>query len=412
MFKRAERTKTFIKLAILGPSGSGKTYSALRLARGLVGPTGRIAFLDTENRSATLYSDLTEFDHCEIVPRVDRFDYRDFITGTLEAEKAGYDCLIIDSGSHLWQGILDEKSARDAKGGNSFTNWADSTKHFNKTIQAFLQARIHTISCIRSKTEYVLEESRNAKGCLVSVPRKIGLAPIMRDGIEYEFTTVFDVQADHTCNVSKDRTGLFVDYAPELSRTFQITEETGQQIANWLAGAKPEDVRRAIVPHTPEEPQPETTRRSLCQKPSEPVTETTDAPAAKPSKEAASDSAAPQAEVAATDRNAVVDAIKAGVIHKNNSNGIVPMDDFKAFLKTKGVEKTEELPDDALASLAERLQRFRNMKPLIDRLKMPPTKVAETVKNDGSPSLFGMTDDGMKAFEQVLVDMAAQSEKN
>jgi DNA polymerase III delta prime subunit len=231
-FTRAERRKTFIKLAITGTSGSGKTYSALRLARGLVGEKGRIAFIDTENGSATLYDTLTEFDHCEIQPNTSgKFSYKDFVAKVQEAEQMGYDCVIIDSATHLWQGILADKENLDLQGkGNSFTNWAQPTKDFNATIQKFLQSRIHLISCMRSKTDYVLETNEKGK----QAPRKVGLAPMMRDGIEYEFTTVFDVMApSHYANTSKDRTGMFVDEG-----NFLITEETGRNIAAWLASAK------------------------------------------------------------------------------------------------------------------------------------------------------------------------------
>jgi hypothetical protein len=227
-FTKAERRKAFIKLAITGTAGSGKTYSALLLARGLVGKKGRIAVIDTENGSATLYSDLTDFDHCEIRPRTSgSFHYIDFIEKIKEAEKAGYDCVIIDSASHLWQGILDSKTELDKRGGNSFANWAESGKHFNTAIQQFLQSQLHVISCIRSKTEYVIEANEKGK----QAPRKIGLAPVMRDGIEYEFTTVFDVAIDHTATVSKDRTSLFVHEG-----SFQITEDTGKKIADWIDG--------------------------------------------------------------------------------------------------------------------------------------------------------------------------------
>jgi nucleoside-triphosphatase THEP1 len=235
-FVKAERKKAFIKLAITGISGSGKTYSSLRLARGLVGEHGRIAFIDTENGSATLYDNLTDFDHCEIKPDAKgKFNYNDFIAKVHEAEQLGYDAVIVDSATHLWQGILDDKANADLKGGNSFTNWAQSTQNFNAVVQKFLQSRIHLISCIRSKTEYKLELNDKGK----NVPKLIGLAPVMRDGIEYEFSIVFDVQKDknkaidHKASVSKDRTNLFVN-----EDIFLITEETGRQIADWLASGK------------------------------------------------------------------------------------------------------------------------------------------------------------------------------
>jgi hypothetical protein len=164
--------------------------------------------------------------------------YTEFIEAVKSAEQAGYDCVIIDSLSHLWQSILEEKAAIDRRGGNSFSNWSIPTQHLNETIQAIVQSKIHVICCLRSKTEYIMSEEVNSKGRTVQVPKKEGTAPEMRSGIDYEFSVVFDVGMDHNATTAKDRTGLFVD------RTFQITEQTGEQIASWLQGgsvAKPEE---------------------------------------------------------------------------------------------------------------------------------------------------------------------------
>jgi len=237
MFTKATRNDTTIKIALTGASGSGKSFSSLKLARGLVGPTGRIAYIDTENQSAKLYSDLTEFFHCDLTPP---FESRKFIEAVTEAEKAGFDCVVIDSLSALWNWTLDYKSGLDRKGGNSFTNWNDAGKIFNDALQAILQSKIHVIACMRSKQEYVMET--NAKG--KEVPKKVGTAPVMRDGIDYEFTLCLDIGMDHQCIPSKDRTGLFVD------KTFRIDERTGQQIAGWLSG-NPTPLRQEQVNREP-----------------------------------------------------------------------------------------------------------------------------------------------------------------
>ena len=97
MFTKATRKKVFLKLAVTGPSGSGKTYSALRLARGLVGPSGKVALIDTENGSASLYADKFEFDTLDLAPP---FDHQKFVEGISAAVQAGYQCIIIDSASH------------------------------------------------------------------------------------------------------------------------------------------------------------------------------------------------------------------------------------------------------------------------------------------------------------------------
>jgi hypothetical protein len=227
-FNKAARQKVFLKLAFTGPTGSVKTYSANLLATGLANG-GKVALLDTENQSASLYADRFSFDVLDIFPP---FNEGKFIDGIKSAVQEGYRVLIIDSFSHAWQGILDFKAGLDAKGGNSYVNWNRAGSKFNDLLAALLQSKIHLIACMRSKMDYVLEP--DSKGRLT--PRRVGLAPIMRDGIEFEFTTVFDGDLEHFVTVSKDRTGLFVD------QRFQVTEEHGRKLLDWL-GSAPEPVQ-------------------------------------------------------------------------------------------------------------------------------------------------------------------------
>lgn len=226
-FQKAERRRVALKLAIDGPSGGGKSYSALRLARGLVGPSGRIAMIDTENGSGSLYADLTDYDVMEIHAP---FTVQKYLQGITDAVAGKYDVLIIDSLTHEWDGeggLLDQKLQLDKRPNtNSFTNWASISKQHKEFVAQLLQSPIHIISTMRSKMEYEVKKDDKGK----SSPTKLGLAPIQRDGMEYEFTVVFDVTADHTAAVSKDRTGLFAGLCSTL------TEEHGKTLATWLAG--------------------------------------------------------------------------------------------------------------------------------------------------------------------------------
>lgn len=227
-FQKASRSQVFLKDAITGPTGSGKTFSALRLAFGLVDGTGkRVAFLDTENDSASLYSDKFDFDVMPIAPP---FPPEHFASGINAAVEAGYGAVIVDSASHFWKGILAFKDQLDSHGkGNSYTNWKQADGKFDPVIEAVLQSKIHVIFCMRSKMDYLQTEENGKK-----VIKKMGLAPIMRENLEYEFSTVFDIGMDHTAMASKDRTGLF-----PVDKVFQITEETGKMIAAWLKTALP-----------------------------------------------------------------------------------------------------------------------------------------------------------------------------
>lgn len=238
LFKKAERRQAKLKIALTAPSGGGKTFSALLLAQGI---GKKIAVIDTENGSASLYADRFEFDTVEIeapytVPK--------YINAIKAAQDAGYDVVIVDSLSHAWAadgGLLSKKEALDARGGNSYTNWAGITKEHEQLKAAILNADIHMVVTMRSKQDYVMEVNEKGK----SAPRKVGLAPIQRDGMEYEFTTVFDIAMDHNAAVSKDRTGLFD------GQIFKLSKDTGELIMKWLLEGKAIEPKPAPVAPTP-----------------------------------------------------------------------------------------------------------------------------------------------------------------
>jgi len=219
-FKPATRQAVKLKLGLMGPSGSGKTYSALRLAAGLC-PGGKVAFLDTENGSASLYADRFQFD---VLDMHAPFTVQKFLAAIDDAVKAGYDCLITDSISAEWQQLLEEKEMLDARGGNSFTNWGTITKKHEDFKTAFVQAPIHVIACMRSKQEYVLQTNDKGK----QAPVKVGMGAVQREGFEYECSVVFDIDMSHHAKTSKDRSSLFGD------DIFQITEDTGKTLLDWL----------------------------------------------------------------------------------------------------------------------------------------------------------------------------------
>jgi hypothetical protein len=228
-FRKAERSQTPLKIALTGPSGSGKTYSALLIASGL---GGRIAVVDTENASASLYAGLPgmpEFDVLEIEPP---YGVEKYVAAIEAALAAKYDVLVVDSLTHAWAGeggLLSQKETLDSRGGNSYTNWATITKSHEHFRAWLLKADIHLIGTMRSKQDYIVETNDKGK----QAPRKVGLAPIQRDGLEYEFTTVLDLAMDHSAASSKDRTGLFD------RKIIVPSVATGRQLIEWHAGGKP-----------------------------------------------------------------------------------------------------------------------------------------------------------------------------
>ncbi|MBQ9904382.1 MAG: AAA family ATPase [Synergistaceae bacterium] len=223
MFRKAERRKAKLRLAITGPAGSGKTFGALQIAQGI---GGRIAMIDTENGSGDLYADICDYDVQTITAP---YSVQKYITAIHEAEEEGYNVLIIDSLSHAWSGeggLLDVHSqlTRNMKSGNSYTAWNKVTPWHNRLIETMLASSCHIIATMRTKTDYAMIQTERGKTEI----QKVGLAPVQRDGMDYEFTIVFDLSMDHGVTVSKDRTSLFD------RQVFTISQETGRTLRKWL----------------------------------------------------------------------------------------------------------------------------------------------------------------------------------
>src|SRR5688572_3618252 len=201
--RKAERKKAKLRLGIAAPSGAGKTYSALLLAFGL---GGKVGLIDTEHGSGDLYADLGEYD---IIGIEAPYTVDKYLKAIKAFEAAGYSTIIIDSLSHAWAGdggLLDKQGKiADSGKANGFAAWRTITPEHNSLVEAMLSSPCHIIATMRSKTEYILETNERGK----QVPKKVGLAPVQRDGLEYEFGVMFDIDINHIASASKDRTRLF-----------------------------------------------------------------------------------------------------------------------------------------------------------------------------------------------------------
>ena len=220
--QRASRKKAKIKLCLQGPSGSGKTYSALLLAFGLCNDWSKIAVIDTENHSAELYSHLGEYN---VIQLEAPFTPESYIKAIQLCEQSGIQVIILDSITHEWEHILE---AHASLTGNSFTNWQKVGLRHKTFMQAILSSKAHIIATIRTKQDYVLNE-RNGK----LVPEKVGLKAVQRDGLDYEFTVVFDLNMKNNAASSKDRTGVFFGKPEHI-----IGVETGKALLNWCNEGK------------------------------------------------------------------------------------------------------------------------------------------------------------------------------
>jgi len=237
-FNKATRKKAKLRLALTGPSGSGKTWGALQLAKGI---GGKVAVIDTERGSASLYSNLLDFDVLDLAPP---YSPENYIKAIKAAEQAGYDVLIIDSTTHEWSGTggcleINEQVAQSRFKGNTWSAWNETTPRHRAFIDAMIQSPMHIIATGRSKTETAQQQNDNGKKSVV----KLGLKTEQRDGFEYEFTVVLDIIHDgHWATASKDRTGLFANSDPQ-----KISEETGKQLLSWLESGEDEPDYEAIV---------------------------------------------------------------------------------------------------------------------------------------------------------------------
>lgn len=229
MFRAAQRSKSKLRLSIIGPSGSGKTYSALLIAFGL---GGKVVVIDSENGSADLYSGLGQYDVYTMQPP---YEPEKLMTVIKAAESEGYETIIIDSLSHYWSGEGGLLDRHTKIGGNSYTAWAKVSPVQQRLIECMLSSKCHVIANMRAKQDYVLVDKGGKQ-----VPEKVGLAPVQRDQIEFEFSLVLTLNMDHVATASKDRTELFD------GKWFTPTKDTGAQLLAWLENGT--DVRPAPSP--------------------------------------------------------------------------------------------------------------------------------------------------------------------
>lgn len=236
MLQKATRKKVKIKMNIASPTGFGKTYGALLIAHGMTNDWNKIAVIDTENESASLYSDLGEFYTIPIKPP---FTTDKYIQAIKACEQGGIDVIIIDSVTHVWSGqggLLEHQSNL----GGRYQDWAKTTPMYQKWLDTILQSSCHVITTTRKKQAYTMTTEGNK-----TKVEKQGMEDVIRDGYDYEMTIAFDLVNDkHLAKANKDRTRLFVD-KPE----FVITEETGRMIKAWCEmGVEPEKMQIRELP--------------------------------------------------------------------------------------------------------------------------------------------------------------------
>lgn len=249
-FTKATKKQLYGRIAIDGPSGSGKTYTALRIARGL---GKKIALADSEFRSASLYANEFDFDTLDLSADCRPIKY---IGAIRDAVAGGYDVLILDSLSHAWDATIKEvdKIAKSMQSKNSFVAWGPGGKLWDDLKNEIKAAPIHIIATMRSKMEYTQGEKNGKK-----VVEKMGMAPEVRQGSEYEYDIILSMNQEHFGNITKTRCSI-------LSDTFyeKPGEELGHTILEWLTSGEKETIQ------TPPSSQPVGSATTQGQQPTQP----------------------------------------------------------------------------------------------------------------------------------------------
>lgn len=232
--QRATRKQVKIKLAVSAPTGFGKTYSSLLLSYGMVGDWSKIAVIDSENDSASLYADLGEYNVISMKPP---YNVDSFVKAVKLCTDAGIECIIVDSTYHYWHGKGGLLEYNQALGGR-YQDWAKTNPLYLKWLDTILQTPVHFICTSRKKQAY--EMSKNADG--KTTVEKKGMEDQIRDGFDYEMTIAFTINTNtHLAEAAKDRTRLFAG-----KQEFVITEETGRQIKEWC--------ETGVIPEPPIDP--------------------------------------------------------------------------------------------------------------------------------------------------------------
>jgi hypothetical protein len=264
-FKKATKERAKLRLALHGPSGAGKTYSALEIATHLIEPGQRVALLDTERGSASKYASKFDFDVVEVIDNYHPQKCIDAIRAAAESGEHG--AIIVDSGSHFWNGLggflsLVDAAAKKAaaRGGkfDTFGAWKEVDPIYQALVLAITSAPIHVIMTLRAKQAYEKVEDKNGKSKI----QKLGMAPQMRDDFQYEFDVEGMLNLDHDLVIGKTRCeGLDGRVFHKPGREF------AEVLRAWLNDGAP------ATSHTPPEAEPTKVAEQIRQK--APATEET-----------------------------------------------------------------------------------------------------------------------------------------
>lgn len=223
----AQRESIAALIALWGFSDSGKTFSALRLARGLVGAKGKIVVIDTENRRAKFYAGMFGgWHHIDMQPP---FTAQRYTAAVEAAIRFGADCIIIDSMSHVWAGeggVLDQAEASSV---NGLAKWRAPKMEYTRMRNMLLRSPVHVIFCLRAKEKFV--QTGAGKSAQIA---STGHVPICDSLFIYEMTVSAKMESGTHKPIApvKCPEGM----KPSIIPGEFISEQSGAAIAEWAAG--------------------------------------------------------------------------------------------------------------------------------------------------------------------------------
>lgn len=244
-FRPGKREDVVLWINLIGGTGSGKSYTAMRLASGISGDKP-FAVIDTENRRALHYADKFRFDHAEL-----RSPFRPAIyaEAVADADKAGYPVIVVDSGSHVWDGdggVLDwQEEELSRMAGDDYkkreackmASWIKPKGEHRRMVNKMLSTKAHIILCLRAAEK--IEMVRGEDGKMRIVPKRSlsgldGWIPICDSKLPFEATCSFLLMAKNPgvplpIKLQEQHKSLFSLDKP-------ITEESGRLMAEWAAG--------------------------------------------------------------------------------------------------------------------------------------------------------------------------------
>lgn len=238
-FRPAAKVDLKVFLGLAGPSGSGKTYSALLIAKGLVG-LGKVFVIDTENGRALHYADRFQFMHANMDAP---FTPQKYLDAVKAAVAAGAECVVIDSASHMHEGeggILEMQAAEHQRMGGKdstkFASWIKPKAEFKKFLLGVLRLNVHMIFCFRAREKLAMVKVMK-NGREVNEPVNTGWSPICTSGLDNEMTAmlVLPQGAKGVPQLGAEHEKMTVYLQDIFKAGVALSEATGQQLASWAS---------------------------------------------------------------------------------------------------------------------------------------------------------------------------------